>query len=270
MGFYALLTAAVADLSTRGYVSDAQLDHWMTLIRAAAAAEMMTEAAMVEALKRSFRSIYERLVDRGKILERHPGATRFTLQQVKPALRTELDRRILSSAKLIKLNRQETIEKTLRRFAGWATSIPPGGSDAVRKNPVKSDIRKSLAQLPYVERRVLVDQGHKFAANLSNIMAVDGGAIALIWRSHWRQAGYAYREDHKLRDGKVYTLRGNRAIEQGLMKAGPAGYYDEVTAVGEEVFCRCWALYLYSLRQLPADMLTARGRGELAKIRIVA
>jgi hypothetical protein len=266
--FYDVITAAVADLSTHGYDSVERLDFWLKRIRAAAEASLTPEYILERELKRQMGAIFERLVDKASILKRHPGVSRFTLANVRPALRAELDRRTLASAQLIRLNRTQAIEKTLQRFSGWATSIPVGGSGQVDKRETKDDVRKSLAQLPFEERRVAIDQGHKFASSLSNILARDGGAIAVIWNSHWRQANYDFRETHKERDGLVYLLRGNWAQERGLVKPGPAGYYDQVTAFGEEVFCRCWGTYLYAVRDLPPDMLTAKGRGELASVRV--
>ena len=35
------------------------------------------------------------------------------------------------------------------------------------------------------------------------------------------------------------------------MRVGEAGYYDGVTAVAEEPFCRCFMTWLYALRALP-------------------
>ena len=104
------------------------------------------------------------------------------------------------------------------------------------------------------------------------MVASEGGAIALIWRSHWRQAGYDYREDHKDRDSQVYAIRGsgNWALQQGLMRPGPPGYYEDITAVGEEIFCRCWAEYIYRLGSLPDDMLTKKGAETLAQARSAA
>ena len=195
------------------------------------------------------------------------GVERFTIERIKPSLRAELDRRILASASLIRLNRDAAIEKTIQRFQGWATSIPKGGSGAVAKRETKDDIRKSLAQLPFEERRVLIDQGHKLTSSISEILATDGGAIAGVWRSHWRQSGYDYRVDHKDRDEKVYTVRDNWAMQAGLMKVGRAGYTDDITKPGEEVFCRCYYSYLYHLRDLPASMLTAKGRAQLERVR---
>ena len=135
------------------------------------------------------------------------------------------------------------------------------------KNDTKTGIRKSLAQLPFEERRVLIDQGHKLSASLSEILALEGGAIAGEWHSQWRRAGYNYREDHKERDMQVYTIRNNWAMQKGLMKAGPCGYTDDITAAGEEVFCRCSIRYLYNIRDLPETMLTAKGAAALKEVR---
>ena len=71
----------------------------------------------------------------------------------------------------------------------------------------------------------------------------------------------------KPRDGKVYLLRGCWAQDRGLVKPGAAGYYDAVTAVAVEPFCRCQAQYLYALRDLPEDMVTQKGRDELERVR---
>lgn len=268
--FYQLLTQAVADFTEHGYDNEHRLELWMVRLREAAAREMIPEQIMVDRVRESLGAIYRRLVDRGSIIARHPDIARFTLERVRPALRSELDRRIMASAKLIKINRDEAIEKTLRRFAGWATSIPAGGSDAVARNVVKVDLRKSLSGLNFIERRVVIDQGHKLTASLSDILARDGGALAVKWNSHYRQMNYDYRPEHKERDGKFYALRPNWALERGLMKRGPEPYYDEVTAFGQEIFCRCWGTYVHTLRKLPDDMLTAAGRMELDRVRRAA
>lgn len=269
MTFYEILSAAVNDIAAHGYDNQGRLDVWIERLKHAAIQQMISPEVMQRMLNDSMRSIFDRLIEREGILKTHDVA-RFTLAKVRPQLRAELDRRIMASAQLIKLNRTDAINKTIQRFSGWATSIPPGGSKATDKKDAKDDVKKALRQLPFVERRVLIDQGHKFEAELSKIVATSGGAIALKWRSHWRQPGYDYREDHKERDGLYYALRGNWAIAKGLMKAGAAGYYDTVTAVGEEIFCRCFAVYIYSIRRLPDDMVTAKGRMALQASKEVA
>ena len=204
------------------------------------------------------------MVEKGQIVQFHKGVSRFTIERVRPALRAELDRRIMASANLIKLNKEQAVAKTLQRLQGWSTSLPKGGSDTTDKAKIKKDIRKSLASLPFEERRVIIDQSHKLRASLSEILATDGGAIAARWHSNWRQINYDFREDHKERDGLVYVMRGCWALEQGLIKAGPAGYTDDITQPAEEPFCRCYFTFIYHLRSLPDDMLTAKGKAALA------
>lgn len=265
--FYEVLTAAVDDLAEHGFDSVERLERWTVELRRAAATVTADPAALERMLREGLASVYKRLVDEGGIARMHPGVGRFTIEQVKPKLRAELDRRIMASASLIRLNREQAIDKTIQRFQGWATSIPIGGSADPEKRETKKRVRKSLAQLPFEERRVLIDQGHKLTASLSNVLATDGGAIAARWRSHWRQPGYNYREDHKERDQKVYALRESWAMSRGLMKKGPNPYYDDITQAAEEPFCRCYIVWIYALRDLPKDMLTVKGSSALDEAR---
>jgi len=265
--FFETVTAAVAEFTERGFESQEQLDGWLRRLRAAAERDLIPERELEARVRDALRSIYERMVERGGLLKRHLGTDQFTIARVKPRLHAELSRRTMASAQLIKLNRVEAIETTLRRFAGWATSVPPGGTDVIERNPVKSEIRRSLVSLPFRERRVAIDQGHKFLANLSEILATDGGAVAGVWHQHYTRNP---RPEHTAREGKVYAVRGSWAMERGLMRAGPAGYADEITKPGEEILCRCSYTWLHALRNLPAEMLTQRGRDELARVRRAA
>lgn len=266
MTFYEVITAAVRDISDNGY-DPIRVDQWLQEIEEAAKRDLVSTDVLDRTLRASLETLYKRYVERGALLKYNPGVTRYSLDKVKPKLRAELDRRIMASAQLIKMNREEAIQKTLRRFAGWSTSIPQGGSEVVDKNEVKGDIKKSLKQLPFEERRVLIDQGHKFTSAISETLATDNGALAAVWHSNWRQRNYNYRKDHKERDQKVYTVRGNWAQSKGLMKAGPSGYVDEITKPAEEPFCRCHYEWVYNLRDLPDDMLTDKGRDELSKLK---
>lgn len=264
MNFYRTIQAAITDIEEHGFDSQQRIDGWMERIATAARAAMLPEATVQNVLAASLAAIWTRAVEGGGLGKAHPGVARFTVQQLKPKLRAELDRRIMASAQLIKLNRSQVIAKTLQRFSGWATSIPAGGSAAIDKSEVKDEVKKALRSLSYEERRVAIDQGHKLISAVHDVIARDANAIAAEWRSNFRQPGYHARADHKERDGRVYLLRGNWASEKGLVKVGPAGYSDEITQPAEEVFCRCWYRYIYSLRGLPADMLTAKGREALA------
>lgn len=267
LSFQAVLTAAINDLVEHGFDSMERIERWTRQLRVAAEQSLISSASLEQQMRDGLSAIYRKLVDQGQVAKYHAGIKRFTIEKVRPALRSELDRRIMASANLIKLNRAQAIEKTLQRFQGWSTSIPAGGVSAEKRNEVKTVVRKSLAQLPFEQRRVLIDQGHKLTGAISQILAVDGGAIAGVWRSHYRQPGYNYREDHKDRDSKVYLMRDSWANRAGLVKKDAVGYYDEVTAVGQEPFCRCNMIWLYNLRDLPEDMLTAKGREALQSVR---
>jgi hypothetical protein len=266
--YYDVLTEAVNDIVEHGYDSPERIAYWTQRLKDAAERFTKPVDEMQRLLRDSLEAVYHKLVDKGELIDKYSfGADRFTLERVKMQLRAELDRRILASANLIVLNKQNAISQTLQRFQGWATSIPKGGTDAAKKPKVKEDIRKSLTSLSFEERRVLIDQGQKFTSNLNDILAHDGGAIAGEWHSHWRQLNYNYRPDHKERDKHVYLIRGSWAQERGLVKPSTYGYTDEITKPAEEVFCRCYYRYIYSLGALPREMLTKKGEAALLEAR---
>ncbi|HEX7894094.1 MAG TPA: hypothetical protein VF534_27310 [Paraburkholderia sp.] len=263
-----MLTAAVRDISENGYDDVARLDEWLRRLRLAAIADLPSPEEIQSRMQLAMQTVFNRTFSKSSVLKYHPGVPRFTIERLKPFARAELDKRILASAKLIKINREQAIEKTLQRFSGWATSIPDQGSRVVDKVDVKEHITKPIAQIKYEARRCSIDQGHKLIASINEVVALQGGAIAYRWRSHYRQAGYDYRPDHKERDGKIYLLRGSWAKDQGLVKASEAGYYDEITAAAQEPFCRCYVVALYTLRELPPEMLTQKGQNLLDETRL--
>lgn len=269
--FQAILNAAINDIAENGFDTAERIAYWQRRLREAAEQLLTPGQKMERMLRDALTAVYRRLIERGGILEYHPGIELYTIDKVKPQLRAELSKRIVASADLIKLNRHEEIEKTLRRFSGWASSIPAGGSDQVKKPKVKKEIRKSFAGLPFTERRVLIDQGHKLEASVSEIVATGGGAIAGIWKSHYNQANYDYREEHKERAvesaKKPYLVRDSWAHKAGFVKLAGSKYIDEMTKPGEEVFCRCFYKWIYTLRGLPEEMITAKGKAALEMAR---
>ena len=269
--FQEVLAAAIADMAEFGFDQIERVDRWTRELRAAAERSLISPESLEQQLRDGLAGAYRKLVDEGGIFKMHPGIERFTLERIRPALRSELDRRIMASANLIKLNRAQAIEKTLQRFQGWSTSIPPGGVSGETKAEVKATVRKSLAALPFEERRVLIDQSHKLISAINGTLAADGGAIAGRWNSHYLQANYAYRPDHKERDyrqnnGQPFLIRDSWAHQAGLVKKGKLGYVDDVTEPGVEPFCRCFYTFLYNLRDLPEEMLTAKGKDALASV----
>lgn len=267
--FYEILTEAIADLAEHGFDSQQRLEEWLQRLEVAARAALIPESTLQRELQDMLARVYGRAVQSAKLLKAHKGVSEFTLASIKPKLRAELDRRILSSAQLIKLNREASIQRTLQRFAGWATSIPAGGTEVAERQEAKANVRRAIAGLPFEERRVVIDQGHKLVAAVNEIVAIDGGAIAAIWKHVREGGGYNARPEHEARDNKTYVIRGNWALEAGLIRLSGAQYTDEIEAPGQLPFCRCQYSYLYNLRDLPADMLTTKGRAELARVRSI-
>lgn len=266
--FQEVLTAAVRDLTENGYDNPARLDDWLRKLRFAAVADLPSSEEIQNRMQLAMQAVFNRTFSKSSVLKYHPGVPRFTIERLKPFARAELDRRIIASAQLIKLNRESAIEKTLQRFSGWATSIPDGGSRAVEKIDVKEHIAKPIQDVKYAARRVTIDQGAKLVAAINEVVAEQAGVIAYRWRSHWKAAGYDYRPDHKERDNKIYLVRDSWAKERGLVKAGEAGYYDEITAAAQEPFCRCFVVAIYALRELPEEMLTKAGKDLLEQTRL--
>jgi hypothetical protein len=264
-----VLTECINYFSENRYTSELDWQKWEERI-ASAFDESLRFTTDTKFIDQYMRSIFDKYVWGGSVLKSHLGVERYTLDRITSTLRSELDRKILASVNLIKLNREEMRAKTLKRLSGWITSIPSGGISDFDKRKLKTEISKPLRSLPFIERRVLIDQGHKLTNSISTVLANEGGAIAAKWLSHYRQPGYNYREDHKERDGKVYLIRSSWAQRAGLVKPGPDGYSDEITQPAEEVFCRCKWVFVYHLRQLPENMLTVKGRSELKRVKVVA
>ena len=261
--FKEVLAAAMKELAATGFVSEERLLDWVVLLRNAAEREVGPDYAVDEDIRQGFTRLYERFVE-GTGLEKRIDIPRYTKEMVKPRLRPELDRRIVAAADLIKLNKKEAVDRTLKRFSGWATSIPPGGYDDFDIRETSTAIAKDLKDYRYHKRLVDNDQGHKLIANVAAITAEAAGAIAGEWHSHGAtDRSYNARKDHLSRDGKIYLVRDSWAHKQGLIKP-VHGYLDEVTAPGMEVNCRCWLTYIVTPRKLPDVFLTRKGQDWIA------
>lgn len=271
--FYETVAAAIKDIARHGYDTPERLEHWRRLIEAAAASSFVSMDEVERDVRKTMTLAYYRMVTKGGLLKRMPQISAYTLQRLSPALQSELNRRIISSIDLIKLNRPVAIAKTVQRFTGWATSVPEGGFPSdVRKGTykyveVKQDLQKAMSALPFEERRVIIDQNAKLMSAINSTVALGGGAIAAIWQSHKAQKNYDGRPAHNKRDGDMFLVRDSWVIEKGLVRRGAGAYTDSIEQPGEFVFCRCSWIYIFNLRDLPADWLTKKGTEVLAEAR---
>ena len=249
-----ILSAAIQWFAEHGYKDAASLDYWAQRIRAVLG--MMTGKPAHQLAAQSLELAYKRALRTAP--KYHTGIDKSSINNIESKLRPLLQARIMASADLIKLNREQAVEITMRRFAGWASSQPPGGSPVALRE-VKGQIGKRLQQSTFEERRMLIDQGHKLASAVNQTIAEGNGAIAAQWH-HVHEANYDARPEHVARDGKVYLIRDSWAHQKGLVKPNAQGYMDDIDKPSELPFCRCKATYMYALSRLPDDMLTAKGR----------
>ncbi|MGO9534062.1 MAG: hypothetical protein ACLP3B_23170 [Syntrophobacteraceae bacterium] len=123
--------------------------------------------------------------------------------------------------------------------------------------------KKTQHRKTFEERIADIDRGHRLVASEAATEAMRKGAIAATWHHHNYTADYDQCPEHTKRDGKCYAIRGNWAIEAGLMNKG-AGFTDEITAPAEESMCMCFYTYDNNIRDLPEHMLTKKGKRYLA------
>ena len=255
------IAEAVREIGGRGYTPEL-LAYWAQRIRASIQQTPRREASVMA--RAAMDAMYRKAIGRD-LIKHHAGISRFTVESMQPNLRPLLRARIFAAADLIKLNREQAMEVTLHRFAGWATSHPAGAPlDQVE---VRKHIGKRLQSSIYEDRRMLIDQGHKLLAAVNQTIAEGAGAIAAQWH-HVHEANYDARPEHVARDGRIYLLRDSWAHKDGLIKPGRWGYSDEITQPAQEPYCRCTFTFLYSLSRIPTDLLTEKGRKVMEQTRL--
>lgn len=259
--FRRLLTEGVRKFAEGGYSNEADLQDWLVRLHATLERELPSDDETRATLRRILEAIYAREVG-GGLARRIPGLERYTIDRVSPQLRAELDRRIFAAADLIRLNKRAAVEKTLQRFAGWVSSVPPDGAIKPDVRGIVSDIGKSVAQLKFEKRRVAIDQGHKLVAAVAHVVARGEGAIAAVWHDRGENDhGYDARPEHLKRSGTLFLVRDSWAMDEGLIrKSRGVKYTDEFEQPAELPYCSCYYEYISTLQRLPTELLTGRGR----------
>lgn len=259
---------ALRHFAEAGYSSPAELQEWTDRLHAALESEMPSDAESKQILSDILGSVYARDFNSG-IAKRVPGVSRYTLERIAPYLRAELDKRIFAGVDLIKLQKRSATEKTLQRFAGWTSSVPPGGlpPDTSMRDAAR-EIGMPVAQLKYERRRLAIDAGQKLIAAVASIVAENEGAIAAIWHDRGADDGsYDARPEHLKRSGKLFLIKDSWAIADGLIRRGAAPYTDSIEQPAYFVYCSCWYEYITSPHRIPEEMLTSKGRAYVAEMK---
>jgi hypothetical protein len=101
-----------------------------------------------------------------------------------------------------------------------------------------------------------------FPSEVEYIFILSGKPIAAVWEysSLDEECEFPPTVNHKQRDGRVYAVRQNWAEAESLMVVGSDGYLDEIDRPHQETGCMCHLHWLYSVSNLPEEMLTAKGK----------
>lgn len=259
--YYKVLSEAVDDVLTRGFVSAEQVALWQARLKDAAEAGFRAETEAT--LARALQAVFDRLVLRDGLLRYHVGLSPVVLARLRPVLGNELTKFLLSSRTFLAARRAEAVLVSLRRFAGWASSIPPGGVPPVSRRARRAEIKKPLASLPFEESRVISGQTENLTVALNALVSREGEALAGRWHSRWRQPGYRYREDHKENDLRFFLFKGTWAAKAGLLSRGP--WAEDQPVPGSLPGCGCTYTFFYDLASLPSELLSAKGRASLSR-----
>ena len=207
------------------------------------------------AIKAKFKS----QVDGMAVHKRHNIAP-YVIAALYYLLKDERDNRIQYTKTLADMRKDEAKETVMRRFAGWASSIPEGREIKASRDIV-SFISKPIKELPKHQKTIIDDQSKKMISNIDSIIAREAGAVGYYWHSNFRTPGYDYRENHKHLDldGKFIILKSSWAYRDGYIRRGNEIYQDDIEQPGELPNCKCIAKYVYSISDVPKDCLTIKG-----------
>jgi len=161
------------------------------------------------------------------------------------------------------------IAELRKSIESFLLSIPVGGTTDKALNRVVADIKREIKYIFRWDRLFYTYKAVSLSSEIEYIFKLEGNPIAAIWHHNPLdgQGEYQKTYDHKELAGRVYAVRGNWALEKGLMCAGPNGYLDEITRPNQDIGCMCWLEWLYSLRGLPHYMMTPKGEAELARVK---
>lgn len=204
----------------------------------------------------------------------HKGITKASIKDLKPKFRKEVEDRVKISFNLMKNQEEELKQKMASRFINWVTI----DSKDVRGNTTSKqsllnflDFAKENGIAEDHAKFILKDQTRKMIANLDDLVAKENNAIGGIWhnRGDRRVVGnpqgiYPHSEtkahgNHWDREGKFYVFKDSWAYQKGYIK-GELYENLEDGGVGVAIGCRCRLEFIYDLRDVPYENLTARGR----------
>jgi hypothetical protein len=152
----------------------------------------------------------------------------------------------------------------LAEFLGMAFS---GNANPGELKSKVTGIKRAFRDLTKWDRFFSTIKNNSFPSAINRTFSFEGNPLAARWSYSPLDEAGEFRNvySHKDLADRIYAIRGNWALERGLMKPGAYGYVEDAPAPGEEFDCMCRFQFIYNLRSLPESMLTPKGESELAR-----
>lgn len=199
------------------------------------------------------------------ISQRHKIRT-FRLSDLNPLFIRNFKAQTELSLEIISTRTQEDMLKLKNRFIDWVTLKQVGGS---------KERLSAMVKLPNDRhtRFLLKDQLNKMVAHFDKeVSEFYGGALAFQWHTmhdkrvvgdpaglYPKAQNPRVHGDHFERAGKWYynPSKRNELLKNGAKLGAFAGSYTDIPdgMPGIPIGCRCYAYYVYDVRDLPKDMI---------------
>jgi hypothetical protein len=165
-------------------------------------------------------------------------------------------------------------------FRKSAPELDPPKSEPKSSKPIKPRKLPSppIMKNPKVQGIVKKHSGFESLKKISIEIGKQSEAIAAKWDAqahHVKQEMQEWADEmccqvpgHKERDGKLYAIKGNWALQKGLMTEGTGVVDLDDKSLFEDKGCICCFRYKLGLRDLPYSMLTEKGKQTLLGSRL--
>lgn len=143
----------------------------------------------------------------------------------------------------------------------------------IKKSSTKiAEIKKEIRYLAKWNRLVYTWHTATFSSEVEYIftLGVDpvNGPIGAIWHHSPldEQGDYRNTYDHKTRDGAVYFVENSWAMQRGFVAADAERLLSSIDLPKRAMGCMCSLQWVFSLGNVPPELLTCAGRAELARM----
>jgi hypothetical protein len=139
----------------------------------------------------------------------------------------------------------------------FLAGIPDGGTKTAMLRSHVNPIKRALKDLLQWDCDLNRLQASTFMSEVKDFLTpATDNPLAMIWHfSPWS----CLVPSHNELDEQWYAIRGNWAIQKGLMQVSANGFHDEIKKRSRELGCMCSSQFVFSFTSLPQDMLTPAG-----------